>query len=395
MKHVWLRVAALGVAGILLTAAYKRAEQSSVMADAANAFLNSLWADQKAKATFPFETDERQNWYFVPMPPANTPPDQVLAKARKGLSFGEMKPYQRDLATALLASGLSQQGLIKAESIMSLDEVLLLLEQGNGGNRRDPDNYYVTIFGKPSATGTWGYRVEGHHISQNYTIVNGKIVDSPSFFGSNPAEVRVGPRKGLRVLAAEDDYGYEMIEALDASQKATAIVDKTALKDIITMNSRVAALNGAPNGLQASKMTAQQYDKLMALVEVYAENVPPQMAQYRMDLAKKQPKDATFFAWTGDVQRGGPHYYRVQTPAFLIEMDETQDNATHIHSVWRDYQNDWGLDLLKMHYQADHNVVFWRWLRWAVFRPPSGNAIRTPQPNSKSYALLTRRSRAV
>lgn len=356
MKHVWLRVAALGVAGILLTAAYKRAEQSSVMADAANAFLNSLWADQKAKVTFPFETDERQNWYFVPMPPANTPPDQVLAKARKGLSFGEMKPYQRELATALLASGLSQQGLIKAESIMSLDQVLLLLEQGNGGNRRDPDNYYVTIFGKPAATGSWGYRVEGHHISQNYTIVNGKIVDSPSFFGSNPAEVRVGPRKGLRVLAAEDDYGYEMIESLDASQKATAIVDKTALKDIITMNSRVAALNGAPNGLPASKMTAEQYDKLMALVEVYAENVPPQMAQYRMDLAKKQARDATFFAWTGDVQRGGPHYYRVQTPAFLIEMDETQDNANHIHSVWRDYQNDWGLDLLKMHYQADHNV---------------------------------------
>jgi hypothetical protein len=356
MKHVWFRVAALGVAGILLTAAYKRAEQASVMADAANAFLNSLFADQKAKVTFPFESDQREDWYFVPRPLAGTPPEQTLASMRKGLPFGEMKPYQRELATALLAAGLSQQGLIKAESIMSLDEVLLLLEQGAGGNRRDPDNYYVTIFGKPTATGTWGYRVEGHHISQNYTIVNGKIVDSPSFFGSNPAEVKVGPRKGLRVLAAEDDYGYEVIESLDASQKATAIVDKTALKDIITMNSRVAALNGAPNGLPASKMTAAQYEKLLSLVDVYAENVPPQMAQYRMDLAKAQPKDATFFAWTGETQRGGPHYYRVQTPAFLIEMDETQDNANHIHSVWRDYKNDWGLDLLKMHYASDHTV---------------------------------------
>jgi hypothetical protein len=356
MKHVWFRVAALGVAAILLTAAYKRAETSSVMADAANAFLNSLFADQKAKATFPFENDERMDWWFVPRPLAGTTQDKILASMRKGLPFGEMKPYQRELATALLAAGLSQQGLIKAESIMSLDEVLLLLEQGNGGNRRDPDNYYVTIFGKPAATGTWGYRVEGHHISQNYTIVNGKIVDSPSFFGSNPAEVRVGPRKGLRVLAAEDDYGYEMIESLDASQKATAVVDKTALKDIITMNSRVAALNGAPNGLPASKMTEAQYEKLLSLVDVYAENVPPQMAQYRMDLARKQPKDATFFAWTGVTERGGPHYYRVQTPAFLIEMDETQDNANHIHSVWRDYRNDWGMDLLKMHYEADHTV---------------------------------------
>ncbi|HZL55549.1 MAG TPA: DUF3500 domain-containing protein, partial [Bryobacteraceae bacterium] len=227
MKHVWFRVAALGVAGILLTAAYKRAEQASVMADAANAFLNSLFADQKAKATFPFESEQRMDWYFVPRPLGGTAPDQVISSMRKGLPFGEMKPYQRELATALLASGLSQQGLIKAESIMSLDEVLLLLEQGNGGNRRDPDNYYVTIFGKPAATGTWGYRVEGHHISQNYTIVNGKIVDSPSFFGSNPAEIKIGPRKGLRVLAEEDDYGFEMIDALDASQKATAIVDKT------------------------------------------------------------------------------------------------------------------------------------------------------------------------
>jgi hypothetical protein len=343
MKHVWFRVAALAVGAILLTAAYKRAEQSSVMADAAQALLNSLWADQKAKATYAFDDDERLDWHFIP-------------KLRKGLSIGEMQPHQQKLATALLAAGLSQQGMIKAESIMSLDQVLLLLEGGAGANRRDPNNYYVTIFGTPSATGTWGYRFEGHHISQNYTIVNGKLADSPSFFGSNPAEVKEGPRKGLRVLAAEDDYGFEMIDSLDSSEKATAIVDKTALKDIVTMASRKAALNGAPNGLPASKMTAAQYDKLLTLVEVYAENMPPQMAQHRMELARKQPKDATFFAWTGDTQRGGPHYYRVQTPAFLIEMDCTQDKANHIHSVWRDYEGDWGMDLLKSHYDASHNV---------------------------------------
>ncbi|MDP9169584.1 MAG: DUF3500 domain-containing protein [Acidobacteriota bacterium] len=343
MKQAWFRVAALGVASILLTAAYRRAEQSSVMADAAQAFLNSLWSDQKAKATYTFEDDERLNWHFIP-------------KLRKGLSMGEMQPYQQKLATALLAAGLSQQGLIKAESIMSLDQVLLLIEQGAGPNRRDPNNYYITIFGTPAATGTWGYRFEGHHISQNYTIVDGKIATSPSFFGSNPAEVREGPRKGLRVLAAEDDYGYEMLESLDSSEKNTAIVDKTALKDIITSASRKAALNGAPNGLAASKMTADQYDKLLSIVEVYADNMTPQLAQRRMELARKQPKDATYFAWTGDTQRGGPHYYRIQTPAFLIEMDCTQDKANHIHSVWRDYEGDWGNDLLKAHYDSSHNV---------------------------------------
>src|SRR5579884_52711 len=143
MRLMWIRLAALGLATILLGAAYKRAEQSSVMANAAQAFLNSLWSDQKAKATYAFEDDERFDWHFIP-------------KLRKGLSFGEMQPYQQKLATALLAAGLSQQGLIKAESIMSLDQVLLLLEQGAGPNRRDPNNYYVTIFGTPSATGTWG-----------------------------------------------------------------------------------------------------------------------------------------------------------------------------------------------------------------------------------------------
>ena len=217
-----------------------------------------------------------------------------------------------------------------------------------------PDNYFITIFGTPSAKGTWGYRIEGHHLAQNYAIVDGKVSDSPSFFGSNPAEVRIGPRKGLRVLALEDDYGYDMIESLDKTQQDVAVVDKTALKDIITGASRKAALNGAPNGLSAAKMTAAQYDKLMTIVELYASNVPQAMAERRMELARKQPKDATFFAWTGAIERGGLHYYRIQTPGFLIEMDCTQDQGNHIHSVWRDYENDFGLDLLKAHYSASH-----------------------------------------
>ncbi len=341
MKPVWYRMAALGAAAILLTAAYKRAEQSSVMADAANAFLSSLWSDQKAKATYTFEDDQRFDWHFIP-------------KLRKGLSFGEMQPFQRELATALISTGLSQQGFIKAETIMSLDQVLLLAEQGAGANRRDPDNYYITIFGTPAPKGTWGFRLEGHHVAQNFTIVDGKIAGSPSFFGSNPAEVRVGPRKGLRVLAAEDDAGYEVIESLDKAQQDAAVVDKTALKDIITMASRKAALNGAPNGLSAAKMNAAQYDKLWTVIETYAYNMAGDIADKRIELAKKQPKAQTYFAWTGELARGGAHYYRIQTPAFLIELDCTQDKANHIHSVWRDYEGDFGLDLLKAHLTAAH-----------------------------------------
>jgi hypothetical protein len=351
MKSVWFRAAAIGVAALLLTAAYKRAEPSSVMADAANAFLNSLWPDQKAKVSYPFDDDERLSWHFVPAGVNYKPGDREL---RKGMPMGAMQPFQRELATALIAAGLSQQGVIKAQSIMSLEQVLLILEGAKPVNRRDPDNYFITIFGTPSAKGTWGYRIEGHHLAQNYTIVDGKVSDSPSFFGTNPAEVRIGPRKGLRVLALEDDYGYDMIESLDKSQQDTAVVDKEALKDIITGASRKAALKGAPNGLSAAKMNAAQYDKLMTIVELYASNVPQAMAERRMELARKQPKESTFFAWTGPVERGGLHYYRIQTPAFLIEMDCTQDQGNHIHSVWRDYENDFGLDMLKAHYAAAH-----------------------------------------
>jgi hypothetical protein len=342
MKLAWFRLAAIGVAAILLTAAYKRTSESTVMVQAAQHFLDSLSPEQKERAQYKFEDEERFDWHFIP-------------KTRKGLAIREMMPQQREMATALLAAGLSQTGLIKAENIMSLDQVLLLMEQG-AGPWRDPQNYYVTVFGDPKQEGTWGYRFEGHHISQNYTIVNGRVVDAPSFFGANPAEVRQGPRKGLRTLAAEDDYGYEMVNSLDDQQKQTAIVDKTAYKDIITMASRQAALNGQPNGLSAAKMNADQYDKLVSLVEVYADNVPPQMAEARVQMARSTPKTEMYFAWSGSTQRGDLHYYRVQSPAFLIEFDDTQNGGNHIHSVWRDYKDDWGMDLLKAHYQASHNV---------------------------------------
>jgi hypothetical protein len=342
MKLAWFRLAAIGVAAILLMAAYKRTAESTVMVQAAQHFLDSLSPEQKERAQYKFEDEERFDWHFIP-------------KTRKGFAIREMMPHQREMATALLAAGLSQTGLIKAENIMSLDQVLLLMEQGSGP-WRDPQNYYVTIFGDPKQDGTWGYRFEGHHISQNYTIVNGRIVDAPSFFGANPAEVRQGPRKGLRTLAAEDDYGYEVVNSLDDQQKQTAIVDKTAYKDIITMASRQAALNGQPNGLSAAKMNADQYDKLLSLVEVYADNVPPEMAQARIRMARNTPKPEMYFAWSGSTQRGDLHYYRVQSPSFLIEFDDTQNGGNHIHSVWRDYKDDWGMDLLKAHYQASHNV---------------------------------------
>jgi hypothetical protein len=323
----------------LLTAAYHRLNSSSLMAETANRFLASLTAEQRAKATFKFEEDERQNWHFVPI-------------ERKGLPLREMTAAQKHLATALLSAGLSQQGYLKAETIMSLEDVLKAIEHGTGPER-DPEKYFVSIFGEPSATGTWGYRVEGHHLSQNYTVVSGRVVGAPSFFGSNPAEVRDGPRKGLRTLGAEEDLGRAVIKSLDPEQRKTAIVDAQAYKDILTFDSRQAALKGQPSGLQASKMNAKQFDLLMALLEEYAQNMPEQLAQAREEQIKKAGKDI-YFAWAGGIEKGDPHYYRVQTASFLIEYDDTQNNANHIHSVWRDFNGDFGVDLLKQHYQSSH-----------------------------------------
>ncbi len=339
MRDWFLRLIALTIGAILLTSAYYRVNSSTVMTLAAQHFLASLSPEQRAQAAFPFQDDERQNWHFIP-------------KERKGLPLLDMQPQQKALAHALLAAGLSQQGYIKAVTIMSLEDVLRIMENADP-NYRNPQKYYFSIFGEPSDTGTWGYRVEGHHLSQNFTVVNGKIGDTPSFFGSNPAEVREGPRKGLRVLAAEEDLARDLLESLTPEQKKIAIVVDKAYPDILTMASRKAALEGQPSGLSAAKITKKQFDLLLTLLSDYANNVPEQMAQAREEHIKKAGTNL-FFAWAGAEQRGGPHYYRIQSPTFLIEYDNTQNNANHIHSVWRDFNGDFGLDLLAMHYQQSH-----------------------------------------
>ena len=340
MHSMLPRLGLITVSALLLTAAYNRTNSASIMTETANRFLASLTPEQKAKATFQFDDAERMHWFYVPID-------------RKGLPLREMEPYQKALAGALLSAGLSQTGYIKARTIMSLEEVLKVMENDKPAGRRDPEKYYFSIFGTPSETGTWGYRVEGHHLSQNYTVVNGHVVDAPSFFGDNPAEVRQGPRAGLRVLAAEEDLGRDLITSLDPEQRKAAVVEGEVPKDVLTTNSRKAALSGQPNGINGARMSGAQFSKLQALLAEYVANVPGTVAQAREEQVRKAGRNI-WFAWSGGVKRGDPHYYRIQTASFLIEFDDTQDNANHIHSVWRDFNGDWGEDLLKDHYQTSH-----------------------------------------
>lgn len=319
--------------------------QSSIAPDliaSANTYLASLTPEQTAKAKFEFTDEERFNWHFIP-------------KERKGLPFKEMKPFQRELAHAMMSAALSQRGMIKATSIMSLEQVLAEIEK-NGRIQRDPELYFFTVFGQPSATGIWGWRLEGHHVAVNVTMDKGTIIAStPTFMGANPAEVKEGPRKGLRVLAREEDLARQLLEALDPAQKKTALIETKAPDDIITAASRKAEI-GAAVGLPASKMNQKQKDMLIAILEEYAGRVSPDMAMTTMTDVRKNGIEKVTFAWAGGEKRGEKHYYRVQGPTFLIEYDNTQNDANHIHSVWRDLKNDFGVDILRQHYKTDHGI---------------------------------------
>jgi hypothetical protein len=306
------------------------------MTAAARALLGSLTAEQRAVAQFAFNAEERFVWFYTPVP-------------RKGLTLKAMTEPQRKLAMNLLRSGLSVNGYSKAETIRSLEDVLV--EMGGNPAQRDRELYYFSIFGQPDAKSTWGWRYEGHHLSQNWTVVNGTaMATTPQFFGANPAEVRQGSKAGLRALAAEEDLGFELLRSLDASERQAAIIDPKAPNDILTTNTREAAIQ-ADRGVAYSQMTAAQQAALVKLIEEHAGAQTDPIARDRLARAKSALSGIKF-AWMGGTEKGQGHYYRVQGPSFLIEFDNTQNNANHIHQVWRDFTGDWGRDLLAEHYKG-------------------------------------------
>jgi len=251
---------------------------------------------------------------------------------------------------ALLHAGLSEKGYTKAEAVRALEPVLAAIEKNPV--RRDPDLYYVSIFGDPTPTGTWGWRYEGHHLSQNWTVVRGQsIASSPQFFGSNPAEVRDGPKKGTRVLAAEEDLARALLERLTEAQRAKAVISPEAPDDMLTANNRKAAMQ-EDRGVSHEELTPEQRGLLMAVIEEYAAAQQRSIAQARLEAVRTAGLGKVRFAWMGGLARGKRHYYRIQGPTFLIEYDNTQNDANHIHAVWRDFNGDFGLDLLSEHYRT-------------------------------------------
>jgi hypothetical protein len=334
----------LGLAALLCAGGWLFVRYQGVgggMTRTAEEFLKTLSEQQRERVVLAFDSPRRTDWHFIPK------------NDRKGLQIKDMTPEQRKAAHALLRSALSQSGYDKATTIMDLEKILHELErERKGGNIRDPERYYFTVFGKPAAEGKWGLSVEGHHLSLNFVVENGSLMaTTPTFFGANPAEVKReaggGPKLGTRTLAKEEDVAFKLLAALDAQQRKSAVIAQQAPRDIRGA-AEAQAPDAQPQGLPVKGMTSAQAGLLRELIQVYADNMPKDVADARMKAIDEAGWEGVHFAWAGADKPGIGHQYYVQGPTFLIELNNTQtdssgNRANHIHSVWRDMRGDFGI----------------------------------------------------
>ena len=314
---------------------------------AANRFIVTLEAAQKVKAVYPFDSEERYNFHFFPK------------DDRKGISMNELTPAQKDAAMQLLKTSVSTQTQQKAVQIMKLENVLRVLENRKESDHyRDSGNYYFIIFGVPGAQTNWGWRFEGHHISFTFAAHNNKLVAAtPAFMGANPAIVRTGPQAGKQVLKAEADKGFALLHSLSKESLQKALIDTTAPNEIITFVSRKAVIE-QPAGLLYSEMTPAQQQLFLQLIGVYVHRYTKLFAEAMLKEIQAAGLEKLRFAWAGatEPQIGKAHYYRIQGPSLIIEYDNSQNGANHVHSVVRDLKHDFGGDLLEEHYKTEHKA---------------------------------------
>jgi hypothetical protein len=308
------------------------------MAKAAGAWLGRLDARQRNQAQLDWGNRRREDWHYVP-------------RGRPGLTFRDMTPEQVAAAWDLLGSLLSARGIAQVRGQLKIEGILG--ELSGSLSFRDPGNYALVVFGDPAVTtAPWAWRFEGHHLSLNFTLAGDHVaVDAPSFLGANPAKVPKGPRAGQRVLAAEEDEARSLLESLSEAQRRDAVFDTRTYGDIVTGNAEKAE-PPALVGIAASRLSDAQRAQLLKLIETYARTFEPSLAEARMQRVRDGGIEAVRFGWAGATEQGRQHYYRVQGPLFLIEYDASQDGGNHIHTVWRDFNGDFGRDLLREHYQG-------------------------------------------
>lgn len=325
--------------GFLCCQSQTKQTETNNMAAVAGKFLQSLNSEQKAKAQFSLDDEERYNWHFVP-------------KDRKGIALRELNGTQHEAAMALLRSALSDAGFNKTNAIIKLEIVLREVEQANE-EYRNPGKYYFSIFGTPARDAIWGWRLEGHHVSLNFSSKDNQLISgTPGFMGANPALVLSGSQKGLQVLKDETLLGFALLRSLDAQQKEKAIIQAKAPNDIITGASRKAMIKD-PKGIMYSELNADQKKAFMRVLNLYIQRYKQSFAEQMMKDLETAGFNNLQFAWAGAEQPGvgNGHYYRIQGPTIIIEYDNTQNNANHVHTVIRDLKNDFGGDQLLDHYK--------------------------------------------
>lgn len=327
---------------ILLTAASTAWAQRTAVAPsesvvAAQAWLKSLTPEQAKAARFDFEDGEREHWNFVPMD-------------RKGALIKTMTPEQQKLAMKMLETTISKVGLEQAQEVRRVEGILGVIE--GRPEHRDPQKYYVAVFGEPGKT-AWGWRFEGHHLSLNFSSVGNNLISVPAFVGANPGNVPSGPHKGLRIMAAEEDLARALTKSFSPEQKTKAIIADVAPKEIVTGTDRVARLEKV-EGISAADMTDEQQKALRGLIDVYLNKMKDASAAPHRELIYGDGWAKVHFAWAGGLEMGQPHYYRIHGADLLIEYDNVQNNANHIHSVVRSLSGDFGRDLLKEHHDHEH-----------------------------------------
>jgi hypothetical protein len=305
------------------------------------AFVNALNAEQKAKAMFPFEEAHRFSWHYVP--PTGSP--------RTGMAIKDMDNQQKALFYALLQSFLSPAGYQRTQNIMSFEYVLKELEPNS--KSRIPENYFVSIYGHPYPDSVWGWKFTGHHLALNFTMVNGQLAFTPFFFGANPGEIKEGPKKGMRIIVEEEDLGFELVHSLTEAQRITALFRTEPFADIVTANAPHATAP-EPAGILLKDLNKDQQQLVNKILVAYLASMPSRVAHTRMNRLAAENKDEIRFGWAGGLEKGQPHYYRIQGKTFVVEFDNTQNNANHVHEVWRDFLGDYGEDLLKEHYRHHH-----------------------------------------
>jgi Protein of unknown function (DUF3500) len=317
---------------------------------AADAFLAALTPAQRGRTLFAVDDPEWRKWmnqdFYV----------------RQGVSFLDMTPAQRDVAIALLQSGLSAKGLKQTRDIMRLNHTLGELND-NDFDRYGEWRYHVTVMGKPSPTEPWGWQLDGHHAIINYFVLGDQVVMTPLFAGSEPVTAHAGRFRGTSVLQDEQNRGVALVTALDANQRKAAVlkVSKTGNENLTEAWKDNVVLDYA--GLRASAMTDAQKKQLLDLVALYVNNMDDGHARVKMDEVRRM-LDRTWFAWIGETDPAGVFYYRVHSPVILIEFDHqvpanlkqyakdpNAPNHEHIHTVVRTPNgNDYGKDLLRLHY---------------------------------------------